>query len=232
MSGFQNRPPLPKTALNERKLVLSAPVPDSKKLATLDVSVAINQPRIGVWTNVEGDPNKGRVTAKMDTLTFFAVLEALRIVISGERNADGKYRRFDIPCKRPGQGSSEPIPEAFITLAREESDGRIYIAVTGGNVTPVKFHFGPTQFHDSWKENREPINVSTLSELYANAWGRVMAELTPNVLNTHYSPPEPYDPNGNNGWKKGGGNGNWKPASGADTTPSVDFGNSNDEFPI
>lgn len=202
MSDFPpNKPvydkPLPKTALDEWKLALQAPIPGMRKKSTLKVSIANNQPRIMVFTGYEGDPKNGFIMGRLDTLSFMSILEALRLVIKGELNAEGKFRRFDIPCKFPSKGGAEYITDAYVTIGREEGDdGRIFIAVTGNNVTPVKFYFGPTECHEGWLENKQPVEPRILTEIYANAWCRIFSRMVLNALNDNYTPPPPRDPNG------------------------------------
>lgn len=222
--------PLPKTALDEYKLALSAPIPGMRKKSTFKVSTANNQPRFMVFTGIEGDPKNGFIMARLDTLSFMSVLEAMRIVIKGELNTEGKYRRFDIPCKYPAKGGSEYITDSHVTIGRDEDDGRIFIAVTGNNVTPVKFHFGPTECHDGWLENKMPIDPKLLTEIYANAWCRTFNHMVFTILSDNYTPPPPRDPNGWSG-RQPTNAGAPSAAIPKVASPSTkDFGGSDDDF--
>lgn len=219
--------PLPKTALNEYKLKMFAPIGGTRRKSSLGVSTANNQPRLIVNTNIEGDPKDGFIMARLDTLSFMSVLEAMRIIIKGEKNAEGKYRRFDIPCKYPAKGGAEYITDSHVTIGREEDDGRIFIAVTGNNVTPVKFHYGPTECHEGWLENKQPIDVKVLSEIYANAWCRTFNQLVFNALSDNYVLPPPRDANG---WAGNRTTTPTAPPKPAPVDSTKDFGGSDDDF--
>jgi hypothetical protein len=175
--------PIAQTALNEMKLRLYAAVPDQKRKATLGVTAIANNVHLVVYTNVEGDANRGIIRGRLDALTFFAILQALADVIEGEKDEAGKYPSFRVPCKRPKPGGTfgDLVTESWVHIARQD-DGRIYIALTDGQATNVQFYFGPTDFHDEWTFNGKPIDQSRLSAVYANAWGRIMNNLTPVVL--------------------------------------------------
>jgi hypothetical protein len=200
----QYNKPLAKTALNERKLQLSSPHLDNpKRKSSLQVQVIVNNVHMTVYTNVEGDANKGTIKARLDAYTFFALLQALADITEVDKTPDGKYPDFKIPSKRMKQGGSfgDLEKESTIIIGRED-DGRIFIAIVDGIATSVKFHFGPTDFHDDWTFNGKPIDKGQLSAIYANGWGKIMSLLTANVLDTHFVEPEPRDPNqGRNGQK-------------------------------
>jgi hypothetical protein len=88
-------PPLKLNALDEIKLRLFAPVEGSRRPAALRASIAKNQPRLTVYTNVEGDADKGIIHARMDTWTFGAMLIAIDDIV------DNKTEKVSIPNKRP-----------------------------------------------------------------------------------------------------------------------------------
>ena len=236
MSEQPKKTPFPISAVDEPKLRLYATYVREKNPPALKINIAKNQPRISVYTNVEGDPNGGMVMARMDTFTMYAVLHALSLVI------EEKEVRFDIPCKRPVRseviGNPDWVIESHVTIGREE-DGNIFIAVVGNSVTPIKFYFGPTKFHDTWLANKQPMSTAAISNIYANAWGKVFATLIATGLERNHTPPEPrvdYKNKPNNGYNKPSAYADtnkelgdkWNPP----TNPSNDFGGSDADFPV
>lgn len=197
------RKPLPKTALSEYKLRLEAPAPEGgTRKPSLAFSVAKNQPRISVYTNIESDRNRGMVIAKMDTPTFFGFLQLLRNVIEGE--SDTKY---SIENKEHtffnGERSREPKVTST-TVVGKDREGRVFIGVVAKNITPIKFIFGPTDYHHLVHKDGTPFTQAELSVLYAKGYLELLHNLIPSVLDTHYTEPEPR--NNNRGGGGGGGN--------------------------
>lgn len=193
-----------KNALFENKLKLYSPVPDSKRPASLGISTFANNPCLTVYTNIEGDANKGTIRANVDTFTLMAVVSALADVLDTKPNTEGKYEvSYRIPAKRkkPGGGWGDLIVESWIHVARDP-DGRVYLAITDGVATSIKFYFGPSDFHNEWQFNGKPIDGVKLGEIYANAWGRTLSEMVTQVLVINYEePPQPTDYANKSGWK-------------------------------
>lgn len=197
------RTPLPKNALSEVKLRLSAePVNGSKRRPTLSVDVARNQPRLSVYTNVEGDKNNGSVRAAMDTVTFFSFLQGIQDAI----DAPGEYKELIENSNHTffqGKRSAEPELVSKTHICKDK-DGCIFISVTDGKVTPVKFFFGSAQYHNFFVAG-QPMSKEACSVRHAKAWLRLMQNLLPAVLAYTYEEPEQKDFNGNNNNNKGGG---------------------------
>lgn len=220
-SGNQNRPPLTLNAFDEIKLRLFAEIPGSKRKATLRVSVAKNQPRLTVYTNVEGDHGKGIIHARMDTMSFSAFLVGIEEVLAGKMN------KFAITSKRPKEGGSykDLIPESN-THCEREADGRIYIAVTNGKATSVKFYFLPTDFH-SWKVNGETPAESVMTEIYAKAWQQTISKLLPAILVKDFVENEKFEPKNKGSWNGNQGGGGGKPNWNGGNRPAYGGGNNN-----
>lgn len=194
------RKPLPKTAFNEYKLRLRGPIQDGgKRPPNLSVSVIRNQPRIDVFTEVPNDKNNGKITAAMDSLTFFALLEALDMVIDGEPDNQLKVPNMT--------GAPQNKFLASTTLVGKDKDGRVYISVVAKERPMIKFVFLPSDYHPGiQRRDGTPLNEAELSVIYARAWRRLMCELTPNVLDSHFDPPEPRQGGGSRGSYGGGNN--------------------------
>ncbi len=208
-SGNQNRDPIEPTAFDEMKLRLRGDRVDGsgKRNPGLSVSVVKNQPRFTVYTNVDGDKNNGRVMARMDSVNYMVFMEMFDRIIKAEPNT--KYVIENMrPQKNDGGGKSEMMKESS-TIVAKDSDGRIFISVVDGQVTPTKFYFGDQYYH-RYKLNGKPLEKDEASVLHANAWRMTMLNLLAPVLNSHYAPSD-YQKNGGGGnknYNKGGGGGN------------------------
>ncbi len=196
------RKPLPKTAFNEYKLRLRGPMQEGgKRPPNLSVSVIRNQPRIDVFTEVPNDKDNGKITAAMDSLTFFALLEALEMVIDGEPD-----NQLKVPNMK---GAPQNKFLASTTLVGKDKDGRVYISVVAKERPMIKFVFLPSDYHPNiQRRDGTPLDEAELSIIYARAWRRLMCELTPNVLDSHFEPPEPRQGGGNRGNYGGNRGGN------------------------
>lgn len=236
MTQQYKRTPLPKNALSEVKLRLSAePVNGSKRRPSLAVDVAKNQPRLNVYTNIEGDKNNGAVRAAMDTITFFAFLQALQDAI----DAPGDYKVLIENSNHTfnnGKRSAEPELVSKTHVCKDK-DGCIFISVTDGKVTPVKFYFGSSQYHNFFIAG-QPMGKDQCSVLHAKAWLRMMQQLLPAVLAATYEEPEQKDYNGNGGNKGGGyqsnsGGGGSAPKNFDEDMPAwTGSGAEGDDFPM
>jgi hypothetical protein len=194
--------PRKKNHLDEYKLRLSAPaVQGAKRKPSLAVSVAKNNPRITVYTNVEGAKDNGRISANMDTQTMFAMFSALQEVIDGP--ADSKITITNMNHTFY-QGKRSPEPQVVSkTILGKEPDGTIYISVIAKDQAMVKFPFLPSEYHSFVHKDGSPWQPPELSKLYAKGWVDIFSSLIPFVLVNEYEEPPPRDPPANGG---GGGN--------------------------
>jgi len=215
MANQQYQTPLPKTAFNEFKMRLLAPKPDGQRRApSLSVSVIRNNPRIDVYTEVEGDRDRGKITAPMDSTTFFALLSVLEAVIEGPSDEQTKI------TNKIGPPQDKRIVST--TIVGKDKDGKVFISVVATERPKVKFVFLPSDWHSFAHKDGTPYGEAELSMVYARAWLKLLSSLVPAVLNTHYMEPEPRDDGGNNKWS-GGNKGYRAPA------PATDF---DEDFPM
>lgn len=178
--------PIPKTAMDEYKLKLSAPLQDGQtKAATLSVGLINNSPRINVWTNINGDKDNGRISAPMDSITFIALIGELEKIIDGENDVQVKI------VNRTGKPG-----ETFVvstTVLGKDKEGRVFISVVAENRPKIKFTFLPSEWHMLTHKDGTPYTESALSVTYAKAWSRLLSSLLPTVLTNYYVQPEPWD---------------------------------------
>lgn len=181
-----------KNALHESKLRMSAPtVKGGTRRPTLSVETYLNNPRIVVWTGVETDTDKGRITAALDALTFTDFLNRLGNVIDGEskgfvfKNFTGPYADKKLATK------------LMVGRESDESTGHkdeIFIAVLGMNITAVKFYFSVSEYHVVTDIDGNELDALERSNGAARAWMRWFSKFVPMVLATTYVEPEPFDP--------------------------------------
>lgn len=204
MADNQNfRKPLPKTALTEYKLRLTAPkVEGAQRRPSLAFTVVKNNPRITVRTEVEGDKNKGVANAPMDGQTAYTLIDILHNMKDLE---PGKAIKIENKNHTYTNGErSKDLVVISTTLVGRDEEGRCFIGLVAPGVTPVKFMFTPGFYHTfSYKDGSAPSEAE-ISLFCARGYARLMENLLANVMDTHYMEPEPRPQNGGGGY--GGGN--------------------------
>jgi hypothetical protein len=192
MANPQYATPLPKTIFDEYKLRLTAPKPDGQRKApTLRVAVIKNNPRIDVYTELEGDRDNGRLSAPMDGSTFFALLEMVL------QMADSPP---DSQCKITNKvGPPQDRKVISTTVIGKDTQGRVYISLTAPDRPRIQFIYLPSDWHVLSHKDGTPYSEAELSVVYARAWVKLMMQLTPAVMAATYTEPEP---RGNSGGGK------------------------------
>ncbi len=223
MADFNNqeRKPLPKTAFDEMKLRLEAPLQEGQRRPpALKVSVIRNNPRIDVFTNIDGDRDNGRLSAPMDGLTFFALIVKVEEIAAGEPDVQVKI------ANKVGRPGEQRIVSH--TIVGKDKEGRCFISVVAQDRPKIKFTFLPSDWHELSHRDGTPYADAELSCVYAKAWAKLMAELAPNVMDHHFEE-RVYGQQGGGGYNKGGynkGGGYQKrnQGGGGATTPGDNFG--------
>lgn len=214
MSDFKPKP-LPKTALNEFKLRLIGPMQaGAKRQPTLGVSVAKNQPRIDVYTNVPNDKNNGNIRAAMDSPTIYALMELIRTIADGPVDTIEKINNLNHTFF---EGKRSEHPKIISqTHVGKDTDGVVWIAVTAKDRPMIQFKFLPTTYHTWVHRDGSAWGEAELSVMYAKAYAKLMENLVANVLEAGYVEPEPRPQQGGGGGQggnsyggnRGGGGGN------------------------
>lgn len=207
---------LTSNALAEAKLRLVAP-PHEKAVVkydrpqqpTLTVRVKDNQPRLVVYTNVEGDKDNGKIEAALDAPTFYAIAEAIGIMAD---NPDAEPLMFE--CKNyvfvGGKRSDKPLTVCHVVLARDRNTGALSICLKPYDKSRplIPFAFGPTEWHNVCDRNGAVVPTQEYSRLYAKGWAGLMKMLVASVLVTeHVSAEELRAKREANRAARGGGNG-------------------------
>ena len=212
--------PLPKTIFDDYKLRLTAPKPDGqRRAATLRVTVLRNNPRIEVYTEVEGAPNSGRITAPMDPQTFFALIDLIKERIEGPADESRAV------INKVGAPTDKKIVSK--TIVGKDVQGRMYIALQASGQTTVRFIFLPSDWHVLLHKDGTPYTEAELSIVYANAWCELFTQLVPMAMVAHYEEPLPRDQqSGGKTW------GNKKPYNNPQSGTAKPAETYDDDFPM
>lgn len=222
--------PLPKTALHEFKLRLTGPRQEGQRRPpTLQVQVVKNNPRIDVYTNVEGAKDNGKISAPMDAITFCTVLAELEKLVEGEPDVQVK-----ISNKVGPPGKQRAISQ---TVIGKDPNGIVYISVISEGQARVKFPFKFSDWHEIIHKDGTPYTEAEASLAVARGWLKLMSELVPNVMDTHYIEPEPRGQGGGGGnrggYNRGGGGGGYNRGGGSGGGNEGSSGGfDNDDFPM
>ncbi len=215
------RPPRKKNVLDETKLRLSAdPVSGSKRRPSLAFSVVKNNPRIDIYTNVEGDKNNGNIRAAMDAPVFFSLLQLVKEAIAAEPGKRWAIQNKNYKWFGPGKKSDAPV-NLSDTIIGKDAEGRIFISVIDKEDTSrpkIKFCFGSGYWHDIFHGDGTPFTEVEDSVLCAKAFVGMLEGLIPVVMANEYEPPVPRDQQGggqgNSYGGNSGGNNNYQQKSG------------------
>ena len=235
MSDYQ-KPVIKKTALKNPKLRLAAPNPAVKgTYASLSFDVYQNNPRLVVDTKDPSMMNKehsfGRITAAMDAVGFGMFLELLKEMIASPTADKKKIENFGNDYVN-GQRSNEVVPLTDIWVGKD-AEGIIFVSVISKKPgwPVIKFAFGLSdqRFTKIFHSDGTQYSKAELSALGAKTYYKMLTELVPNVLDTHFyeAPPNPK-------WAKGGGGGGYnKPSYNQQSSaPAAGGGDDGDDLPF
>lgn len=223
-----------KHALNHAKLRLQTPHPSVKgKYCYCAWDVFMNNPRVIVSTNDPAFMNKergfGRITAAMDTPTFFVFLDFIEKAIASETPVRWKIENYSTP-KGAGFGSP-PVLATDLFVGRDQ-EGCIFMSVVNRQQEGwpvIKFIFGAPdgRFEKCYKTDGGEWSRAEQSVGYAKAYTKILAAMMPLVLVNNYVEPPPYVPNGGARGGNGGGYGQQRNGGNA---PAPANGGGDDDF--
>ena len=209
MSGQPPFTPRKKNALSEYKLRLNAPKENGMTRApSLSVSVVKNQVHMDVYTNVPQEPNNGRITAKMSSRAFRAMMQVIKSFVTGKFT---KAVCLDCDGHTFYQGKRSDKKTLNFVQIGINKDGAIYIAVRSDKHKDIQFPFIDEEYHRLRYADGSDFPLSDASKMYAESWVDLLNSLSAHILHDEYVEPEPKPDNngGNNNWNKGNGNNNW-----------------------
>jgi hypothetical protein len=205
--------PKPKTALDSRKLNLTAPCPTAPdKTSALVVGVYASEkfgepnPRLTVFTRDPEDQGErndyGKIRAELDPVVFFAFLEKLEEIANGPAGQENKVKLENKNFTFfGGKRSDAPQVTSEIHFGKDV-DGIVWLSVLKKDRPRIKFPFGPNNFHTLFHPTGEQFSRGEASALWARAWVKLMREMIPPFLISEYKE-VPYEPKGGG---QGGGN--------------------------
>ena len=178
-----------KTALEHRKLNLFAACPGyPDKLATLIWGVFANNPRLTVYTGDPSDNSEknayGRISANLDTPTFYAFIELLQRIAKSTVAITRKIKNKNFVWEN-GKRADEATNVSDL-LVGKDADGGIWIGVFSENRPEVKFYIGPSDWHHLCNADDTPISKGEASELYALGYCNLLSNMVSNVLVDEY----------------------------------------------
>lgn len=212
MAGNFQPSPRKKIALDNRKLSLSAPVPNTTppQYARLDWGLFTNNPRITVYTN---DPNdqqneNGKIAAHLDARVFMELMQKIYTVVDGP---NGYKEKLD--CNNytfyGGQRSKAPELVSEVWFGKDD-DGVVWISVVDAKKRDrpkIKFKIQTPDFHRFVKANGEPFSPGEGSLAATKGYVRLLENLMTHLMVMEYKEPEPKGQGGGGRGNYGGGGG-------------------------
>lgn len=205
-----------KTAMDHAKLKLYGERIDGAKQAPSFAWYLTEDgnPRIDVYTGVDGDKDNGRIRAAMDIKVAMFVCELIKRAIDN----DGPCRFYVENSNYTwyqGQRSEQPKVLSKTVVGKAE-DGRVYITVIAKDRPTATFYFTSPYFHKSLDGDGSPMDKALESQLYAKGYVSIVEQLLATVSALTYKTPEPRQggQNGQGGGNRGGQGGGWKQQGG------------------
>jgi len=206
-----NRAPRVKNALDNQKLKLQAKNEQGRN-ANLSWNLFSNNPRVTVWTGVDGDKDNGKITGAFDTLGFFQFLEGLKMAIAFQPTEGAKDFRNKVelmrPNFKPGGGRPDGVVKASEVWFGKDTEGVVWLSLCAYNRPMIKFTLLPNEYHQfrhATGESLSPGEAST--KLAAPAYIRALELIMAHLQVTEYKEPPPRDNQGGNRGGQGGGGG-------------------------
>lgn len=196
-----------KNVLDDRKLRLSTKN-EQGKWANLSFGVYSNNPRVTVYSGIDGDKDNGRISANMDTPAFYVFLHKLAEVIDFVPTEDAKDIKYKIENKRPNFQKGGGRPNGTVTESElwfgKSANGVVWLSVTGYQRPKIQFKFGEgVEYHSFFHGNGEQFTEGELSKAFAKAYLEALYGIIPVLKTTKYVEPQPKQQNG--GGYNGGG---------------------------
>ena len=92
--------PRPQNAFDNKKLRISGKN-EAGKMCFMAVSLINNNPRLSIYTNIDGDKDNGRIVGAFDTLGFGAFLELIKRAIESTTEVRWKIELMRLVDQHP-----------------------------------------------------------------------------------------------------------------------------------
>lgn len=206
-----NRTPRVKNALDNQKLKLQTKNEQGKN-ANLSWNLFSNNPRVTVWTGVDGDKDNGKITGAFDTLGFFQLLEGLKMAIAFVPTEGAKEFRNKVelmrPNFKPGGGRPDGVIKASEVWYGKDADGVVWLSLCAYQRPMLKFTLLPNEYHQFRHATGEAVSAGEAScKLAAPAYIRALELIMAQLQVVEYKEPPPRDQQG--GGNRGGGGGGY-----------------------
>jgi len=188
-----------KTALDHMKLRMYGEKIDGAKQAPsfLFYLTEDGNPRIDVYTGVEGDKDNGLIRAAMDIRTARALLELGEEVIN--HNGPCRYYIANKNYLWPGGKRSDTPVEISKTVIGKAEDGRIYVSVVAKDRPKAIFYMSSPFFHKLSDGEGQPVDKAIESRLFARGYFTHVGQLMAAVATATYKEPAPRGQHGGGG---------------------------------
>jgi hypothetical protein len=202
-----------KTALDHMKLRMYGEKIDGSKDSPsfLFYMTMDGNPRIDVYTGVQGDKDNGLIRAAMDIRTARGFLKLMQHVV----DQDGACRFYieNQAYSWPGGKRSEKPSMTSRTVVGKAEDGRVYVSVIADGRPKAIFYMSSPFFHKMTDSEGQRIDVKLESRLFTEGYVEHISELMSAVAAKIYVEPAPRQPppgQGGGGYSnnnnQGGGN--------------------------
>ena len=190
MPNFQQMPQKPKNLTHNLKLRLLAPkLPNGNWEPSLSVVVTGNNIKIDVWSNRDGDRDKGNVNAMVSPVELLVMLQAINkaaTVAANEQTLRLAFQEQQWEGGRPG--ASYTGATCYIG---KDSEDYIYISLVRTNHEPIKFRFMSPKTGNLIGPDGNALDPLVENKMYASAWAKLMEIVVFNTINDTYVPPVP-----------------------------------------
>ena len=146
------------------------------------------QSSLTVYTGDPSDNSEknayGRISANLDTPTFYAFIELLQRIAKSTVAITRKIKNKNFVWEN-GKRADEATNVSDL-LVGKDADGGIWIGVFSENRPEVKFYIGPSDWHHLCNADDTPISKGEASELYALGYCNLLSNMVSNVLVDEY----------------------------------------------
>lgn len=195
--------PRPQNAFDNKKLRISGKN-EAGKMCFMAVSLINNNPRLSIYTNIDGDKDNGRIVGAFDTLGFGAFLELIKRAIESTTEV-----RWKIELMRPNFKAGGGRPDGYVTASEvwvgQDKDGMIWVCLTAYNRPSVKCILTNNEYHKFVHSTGESFSPSEASKLWAKSYYNTLTGMLPAMQVAHFVEEKKRD--GGNQRQGGGGGG-------------------------
>lgn len=205
MSDYTPQPRV-KTLLDDQHFKLTANPVSGHKRPTFHLYYTSNNPRIDIWTNVDNDMDKGRITVNLNMTALYQLFEVIEKV-ANDPTPDVLYKMTNEnhPWDKQANRRAKEAVVLSTTAVGRDKEGRVWISVLAANPNRPKicFYFGAHQYHKLQRRG-EALTDAEISTMAAKAFIKQLRDAISNVAATTYTPKDSTGQPSNNNRSSGG----------------------------